>query len=72
MQVVDADQGEFAAPASRNYGGLHEEGECFDGVVSAAVLATLAFRLKDERGLVTALRQLTVAVDALERSRDDA
>ena len=44
-----------------------ESGEV-DAVVSAAVLATLAFRLKDERGLMAAMRQLATAVDALERA----
>lgn len=38
-------------------------------VVSAAVLVTVAFRLKDERGLVVALRSLATAVDALEHRR---
>lgn len=37
-----------------------------ESVVTAAVLATCAFRLRDEAGLVAALRALTSAVDALE------
>ena len=45
-----------------------DEGGEVDAVVSAAVLATLAFRLKDERSLVAAMRRLATAVDALERA----
>jgi hypothetical protein len=40
-------------------------------VVTAAVLVTAAFRLKDERGLTAALRKLASAVDRLESSRSD-
>lgn len=40
-------------------------------VVGAALLATTAFRLRDEPGLVVALRALGAAVDALERARRD-
>ncbi len=38
-------------------------------VVSAAALAATAFRLRDEEGLVAALRVLTEALDELERRR---
>lgn len=37
-----------------------------ESVVTAAVLAACAFRLRDETGLVAALRALTSAVDAME------
>jgi hypothetical protein len=37
-----------------------------ESVVTAAVLVTCAFRLRDEAGLVAALRALTTAVDAME------
>ena len=40
-----------------------------DGVISAAVLASAAFRLRDEDALVAALRDLTAAVAHLEKSR---
>ncbi len=38
-------------------------------VVSAATLVTVAFRMRDEAGLVAALRVLAGAVDTLERQR---
>ena len=41
-------------------------------VVGAAVLVATAFRLRDEGGLITALRSLTHAVRELERQEDDS
>ena len=38
-------------------------------IVGAAVLTTTAFRLRDEQGLIAALRELTRAVAAMERPR---
>lgn len=38
-----------------------------DALVSAAVLATVAFRLGDGDGLITALRSLSRAVDLWDR-----
>jgi hypothetical protein len=38
-------------------------------VISAAVLAVTAFRLRDESGLVSALRGLSEAVSAFEHAR---
>ncbi|SNB62726.1 hypothetical protein SAMN07250955_103173 [Arboricoccus pini] len=49
---------------------LREEISELQPVVTAAVLVTAAFRLKDERGLVVALRRLATAVDVLETQRE--
>ena len=49
---------------------LREEIGELQPVVTAAVLVTAAFRLKDERGLVVALRRLATAVDVLETQRE--
>lgn len=38
-------------------------------IVGAAVLTTTAFRLRDEQGLIAALRELTRAVAAMEQPR---
>ena len=43
-----------------------------DPIVSAAVLVTSAFRLRDEAALITTLRLLTNAVAAWEADRADA
>jgi hypothetical protein len=51
---------------------LKEEVAELEPVATAAVLVTVAFRLKDDRGLVTALRKLAQAVDRLEDARDEA
>lgn len=48
---------------------LREEVSETEPVVTAAVLASCAFRMRDEEGLVEALRGLADAVDALERAR---
>lgn len=48
---------------------LREEIQETEPVVTAAVLTCCAFRMRDEAGLVEALRALSQAVDALERSR---
>ena len=63
----------IAAPAEELGGSSAlTDASAVDAVVSAAVLATVAFRLKDERGVVRALRKLANAVDALERAHADA
>ncbi len=41
-----------------------------DGLVTAAVLAATAFRMKDMDGLLTALRSLVAAVERYERARE--
>ncbi len=43
-----------------------------DPIVSAAVLVTSAFRLRDEAALITTLRLLTNAVAAWEAEASDA
>ena len=43
-----------------------------DPIVSAAVLVTSAFRLRDEAALITTLRLLTNAVAVWEANRADA
>lgn len=41
-------------------------------LITAAVLAATAFRMKDMPGLLYALRSLTEAVEVFERERDAA
>jgi hypothetical protein len=62
-----------ADPAQRR-AELEDELQALEPVISAAVLAVTAFRLRDETGLIDTLRLLTQAVDALEvrRAREDA
>lgn len=48
---------------------LREEVADMEGVVSAALVVTTAFRLKDERGLVEALRALSESLAAFESRR---
>ncbi|MCB1884931.1 MAG: hypothetical protein KDG89_13195 [Geminicoccaceae bacterium] len=43
-----------------------------EGIVTAAVLAATAFRLRDEDGLVLSLRRLTDAVAAFDAEQDAA
>ncbi len=43
-----------------------------EGVVTAAVLTTVSFRLRDEEGLVVGLRRLADAIDAFDRAAADA
>jgi len=43
-----------------------------DGLVTAAVLAATAFRMKDMEGLLMALRSLVTAVKRYERARTAA
>lgn len=50
---------------------MREELRELEPVVTAATLVTVAFRMRDEAGLVAALRGLTQAVDELERGRGD-
>lgn len=50
---------------------LREELRELEPVVTAATLVTVAFRMRDEAGLVAALRGLTQAVDELERARGE-
>ncbi len=45
-------------------------GEALDRIVTAAVLVATAFRLRDEDGLVLALRRLVAAVEASEREAE--
>jgi hypothetical protein len=42
----------------------------FDAVISAAVLVSTAFRLRDEDALILTLRRLTEAVAALEEAAE--
>lgn len=51
---------------------LQDELAELEQVVTAGVLVTAAFRLKDERGLVITLRKLAAAIDRLEKLRDAA
>jgi hypothetical protein len=41
-----------------------------NGLVTAAMMAATAFRMKDMEGLLLALRSLADAVDRYERARD--
>jgi hypothetical protein len=50
---------------------LEAELEELDQVATAACIAATAFRLRDEAGLITALRGLVAAVDRLERARSE-
>jgi hypothetical protein len=43
-----------------------------DAVVTGAVIVACAFRLRDELGLIAALRQLTQAVHAMEQAAPEA
>lgn len=43
-----------------------------NGLVTAAMMAATAFRMKDMDGLLLALRSLVDAVDRFERARDAA
>ena len=45
--------------------------ERLEGVITAAVLVGTAYRLRDERGLVLALRRLVGAVERWQRRRTD-
>jgi hypothetical protein len=62
------------ADPAQHRAGLEDELQALEPVISAAVLAVTAFRLRDETGLIDTLRLLTQAVDALEvrRAREDA
>jgi hypothetical protein len=62
------------ANPARHRAGPEDELQALEPVISAAVLAATAFRLRDETGLIDTLRLLTQAVDALEvlRAREDA
>jgi hypothetical protein len=46
------------------------EPDAENGLVTAAMMAATAFRLKDMEGLLLALRTLVAAVDRYQRSRD--
>jgi hypothetical protein len=48
------------------------EVEAEDGLVTAAMMAATAFRMKDMEGLLVALRSLVVAVERYERARGAA
>lgn len=68
----EAANSETASPADleRRCARLHGELAELEGVVSAAVLTAAVFRMRDEAGLITALRQLAEAVAGLERRRE--
>jgi hypothetical protein len=51
---------------------MREELRELEPVVSAATLVSVAFRMRDEGGLVAALRNLAQAIDELERVRREA
>lgn len=51
--------------SSINYSDIDEE-DIKDSIVTAAILTSTAFRMRDDLGLVCALRMLANAVDALE------
>lgn len=57
-----------AAPSDR-FALLQGELAALEPLVSAAVLVTTAFRLRDEAGLIETLRLLTMAVGDLEERR---
>lgn len=57
-----------AAPCDR-FALLQGELAALEPLVSAAVLVTTAFRLRDEAGLVETLRLLTTVVSDLEERR---
>lgn len=44
------------------------EPHVIEGILTAAILSVAAFRLRDEEGLITSLRRLSDALDALERA----
>ncbi len=48
------------------------EPEADDALVTAAMMAATAFRMKDMEGLLVALRSLVAAVERYERVRDAA
>ena len=50
---------------------LREELRELEPVISAAALTSVAFRMRDESGLVTALRTLAQAIEELERRRPE-
>jgi hypothetical protein len=68
-QLLDQD---LPADPARLVERMREELRELEPVVSAATLATVAFRMRDEAGLVAALRALTEAIDELERRRHDS
>jgi len=57
--------GPFAGGRTESQAACREE-----GVTAAAILVATAFRLRDEEGLVVALRKLVAAVRAMELSLD--
>lgn len=65
------------APANSNEAGQDLPGgasspaaTATDGVIGAALLAVTAFRLRDEHGLIEALRHLANAVARLEAAQE--
>jgi hypothetical protein len=71
-QLAAANANEVASCSQ--HAALQAELATLEPLVSAAVLVTAAFRLRDERGLVQTLRLLTDAVNGLEvrRAREAA
>ncbi|MCS6878619.1 MAG: hypothetical protein RMK73_08770 [Geminicoccaceae bacterium] len=65
--ALDGDASDPLALCERLRAELRE----LEPVVSAATLVTVAFRMRDEAGLVAALRVLAQAIDQLERQRRD-
>lgn len=60
---------ENGGPLRKLSGRLQDEIRELDQVVTAATITAAAFRLRDEPGLVTALRMLCEALAELERVR---
>lgn len=67
-RAVLAERGDPARQCER----MREELRELEPVVSAATLASVAFRMRDEAGLVAALRVLTQAIDELDRRRAES
>lgn len=51
---------------------VRDEAAAMEPIVSAAVLVTTAFRMRDEASLISTLRLLTDAVAAYEAEQDEA
>jgi hypothetical protein len=83
--MIERSSAVLCLPAAQSFGGrtqagapegdderlraLETELEELAQVATAACIAATAFRLRDEAGLITALRGLVAAVDGLERLR---
>jgi hypothetical protein len=73
IAVLCHDESEHAAPATnllqRRNLQLRAELDEVEPLISAALLVTTAFRLRDHDGLLSALRLLVEATDSFEASR---